>query len=170
MVIGLLWLFLTLFLFIVENHWFLFFPGSQSPDLLLLLLVVYALDQGARRGTFYGLGAGLLLDIVTFSYFGWHTITRGCIGLLVGHNRQNMFADRLVTYEILVGMLTLLLQVARGLFLCLALGRWLPFFPLAFLTLKTLFWNLVAGPVVWVAYRKMKPKVQRRLDYYYHVE
>lgn len=170
MVIGILWVLLTLLLFTLENHWFLFFSTAQSPDLLLLFLVVYALDQGQRRGALYGLGAGALLDIVTFSYFGWHMVTRTCIGFLVGHNRQNMFADRLVTYEILIGLITLLLQVARGLFLCVVLGRWLPFVPLAALTLKTLFWNLVCGPIVWAVYRKAKPKVQRRLDYYYHVE
>ena len=163
------WLFFTLFLFTLENHWFLFFNTTQSPDLLLLFLLLYAMDQGERRGAWYGLGIGALLDIVTFSYFGWHMVTRAALGYLVGRNRMNMFADRLPTYLILTGLVTLLLQVARGLFLCVVLGRWLPLLPFVFLTLKSLGWNLVAAPVMWFLYHKLKKRVRSRMDYYYHL-
>ena len=167
--VALAWLFFTLFLFTLENHWFLFFNTTQSPDLLLLFLLLYALDQGERRGAWYGLGIGALLDIVTFSYFGWHMVSRAALGYLVGRNRMNMFADRLPTYLILTGLVTLLLQVARGLFLCVALGRWLPLLPFVFLTLKSLAWNLVAAPVMWFLYHKLKKRVRSRMDYYYHL-
>ena len=46
--IGFAWLLFTLFLFTLENHWFLFFNTTQSPDLLLLFLLLYAMDQGKR--------------------------------------------------------------------------------------------------------------------------
>lgn len=167
--LALAWLLFTLFLFTLENHWFLFFNTTQSPDLLLLFLLLYALDQGERRGAWYGLGIGALLDIVTFSYFGWHMVSRAALGYLVGRNRMNMFADRLPTYLILIGLVTLLLQVARGLFLCVALGRWLPLLPFVFLTLKSLAWNLVAAPVMWFLYHKLKKRVRSRMDYYYHL-
>lgn len=167
--LALAWLIFTLFLFTLENHWGLFFNTTQSPDLLLLFLLLYALDQGERRGAWYGLGIGALLDIVTFSYFGWHMVSRAALGYLVGRNRMNMFADRLPTYLILTGLVTLLLQVARGLFLCVALGRWLPLLPFVFLTLKSLAWNLVAAPVMWFLYHKLKKRVRSRMDYYYHL-
>lgn len=167
--LALAWLVFTLFLFTLENHWFLFFNTTQSPDLLLLFLLLYALDQGERRGAWYGLGIGALLDIVTFSYFGWHMATRAALGYLVGHNRMNMFADRLPTYLILTGLVTLLLHVARGLFLCVALGRWLPLWPLVLLTLKSMGWNLVVAPVMWLLYHKLKKRVRSRMDYYYHL-
>ncbi|WP_317302552.1 rod shape-determining protein MreD [Acidaminococcus timonensis] len=167
--LALAWLIFTLFLFTLENHWVLFFNTTQSPDLLLLFLLLYALDQGERRGAWYGLGIGALLDIVTFSYFGWHMVSRAALGYLVGRNRMNMFADRLPTYLILTGLVTLLLQVARGLFLCVALGRWLPLLPFVFLTLKSLAWNLVAAPVMWFLYHKLKKRVRSRMDYYYHL-
>lgn len=167
--VALAWLFFTLFLFTLENHWFLFFNTTQSPDLLLLFLLLYALDQGERRGAWYGLGIGALLDIVTFSYFGWHMVTRAALGYLVGRNRMNMFAERLPTYLILTGLVTLLLQVARGLFLCVVLGRWLPLLPFVFLTLKSLGWNLLVAPVMWFLYHKLKKRVRSRMDYYYHL-
>ena len=167
--LALAWLIFTLFLFTLENNWGLFFNTTQSPDLLLLFLLLYALDQGERRGASYGLGIGALLDIVTFSYFGWHMVSRAALGYLVGRNRMNMFADRLPTYLILTGLVTLLLQVARGLFLCVALGRWLPLLPFVFLTLKSLAWNLVAAPVMWFLYHKLKKRVRSRMDYYYHL-
>ena len=167
--LALAWLLFTLFLFTLENHWFLFFNTTQSPDLLLLFLLLYALDQGERRGAWYGLGIGALLAIVTISYFGWHMVSRTALSYLVGRNRMNMFADRLPTYLILTGLVTLLLQVARGLFLCVALGRWLPLLPFVFLTLKSLAWNLVAAPVMWFLYHKLKKRVRSRMDYYYHL-
>lgn len=167
--IAFAWLLFTLFLFTLENYWFFFFNTTQSPDLLLLFLLLYAMDQGKRKGAVYGLGIGALLDIVTFSYFGWHLVTRTLIGYLVGKNRMNMFADRLPTYLILTGMVTLLLQVARGLFLCVALGRWLPLLPLAVSTLKCMGWNLIAAPILWFCYHKLKKRVRSRMDYYYHL-
>lgn len=167
--IAIAWLFFILFLFTLENHWFLFFNTTQSPDLLLLFLLLYALDQGERKGAWCGLGIGALLDIVTFSYFGWHMVTRAALGYLVGRNRMNMFADRLPTYLILTGLVTLLLHVARGLFLCVALGRWLPLWPLVLLTLKSLGWNLVVAPLMWLLYHKLKKRVRSRMDYYYHL-
>ena len=60
-----------------------------------------------------------------------------------------MFVDRLPTYLILTALVTLLLQVARGLFLCVMLGRWLPILPLALQTLSlwggTWSWPLSCG-------------------------
>lgn len=167
--LAIAWLFFILFLFTLENHWFLFFNTTQSPDLLLLFLLLYALDQGERKGAWCGLGIGALLDIVTFSYFGWHMVTRAALGYLVGHNRMNMFADRMPTYLILTGLVTLLLHVARGLFLCVALGRWLPLWPLVLLTVKSLGWNLVVAPLMWLLYHKLKKRVRSRMDYYYHL-
>ena len=79
-IVALAWLFFTLFLFTLENHWFLFFNTTQSPDLLLLFLLLYAMDRGKRNGAVYGLGIGALLDVVTFSYFGWHMVTRAALG------------------------------------------------------------------------------------------
>ena len=54
-----LWLFLNLFLFSLKTHWFLLFTTYDSPDFLLLLLILYALDQGGRKGALYGIGMGL---------------------------------------------------------------------------------------------------------------
>ena len=158
-IVALAWLFFTLFLFTLENHWFLFFNTTQSPDLLLLFLLLYAMDQGKRNGAVYGLGIGALLDVVTFSYFGWHMVTRAALGYLIGKNRVNMFVDRLPTYLILTALVTLLLQVARGLFLCVMLGRWLPILPLALQTLK----------LMWFLYHGLKKRVRSRMDYYYHL-
>ena len=167
--VGFAWLLFTLFLFTLENHWFLFFNTTQSPDLVLLFLLLYAMDQGKRNGAVYGLGIGALLDVVTFSYFGWHMVSRTVIGYLVGKNRVNMFVDRLPTYLILTTLVTLLLQVARGLFLCIMLGRWLPLWPLTLQTLKAMGWNLVLAPVMWFLYHRLKKRVRSRLDYYYHL-
>ncbi len=166
---ALAWLFFTLFLLSLENHWFMFFTTTQSPDLLLLFLLLYALDQGERGGTFYGLGIGALLDVVTFSYFGWHMVTRVFIGYVVGKNRLNMFADRLPTYLILTFMVTLLLRVATSLFLCIMQGRWLPFWPFLVLTVKSIGWNLICAPVMWFLYHKLKQRLHSRMDYYYHL-
>ena len=96
-------------------------------------------------------------------------VSRTVIGYLVGKNRVNMFVDRLPTYLILTTLVTLLLQVARGLFLCIMLGRWLPLWPLTLQTLQTMGWNLVLAAVMWFLYHRLKKRVRSRLDYYYHL-
>ena len=53
--------------------------------------------------------------------------------------------------------------------LCVALGRWLPLWPLVLLTLKSMGWNLVVAPVMWFLYHKLKKRVRSRMDYYYHL-
>ena len=127
-----LWLFLNLFLFSLKTHWFLLFTTYDSPDFLLLLLILYALDQGGRKGALYGIGMGLFLDVVSFGYFGYHLVTRALVGAFIGSNRMNVFADRMPTYMILSALVTLLLGVVRGLFLCVMLHRWMPLSPLRF--------------------------------------
>ena len=107
-----LWLFLNLFLFSLKTHWFLLFTTYDSPDFLLLLLILYALDQGGRKGALYGIGMGLFLDVVSFGYFGYHLVTRALVGAFIGSNRMNVFADRMPTYMILTALVTLLLGVA----------------------------------------------------------
>ena len=168
-ILPVLWLLFTLTLFTLENHWFMFFSTTQSPDLLLLFLLLYALDQGERKGALYGLGIGALLDVVTFSYFGWHLVTRTAIGFVVGRNRMNMFADRLPTYVILTALITLLLRVAGSLLLCIVQGRWLPLWPLVLLTLKCVFWNCICAPVMWFLYHRLKDRIRSRREYYYHL-
>ena len=157
MVIALLWFLFTLALFTLENHWFMFFTTTQSPDLLLLFLLLFALDQGERKGALYGLGIGALLDVVTFSYFGWHMVTRTLIGFVIGRNRMNMFADRLPTYSCGYAQL------------CVVQGRWLPLWPLLVLTVKCILWNCVCAPVMWFLYHRFKNRIRSRRDYYYHV-
>jgi rod shape-determining protein MreD len=164
-----LWLLLNLVLYTVQNHWFMFFSTMQSPDLLLLLLLLFALDKGGKKAAGYGLGLGAFLDIVTFSYFGFHMVTRASIGALIGSNRMNVFADRMPTFMVLSALTTLLLNVARDLFLCIVLRRWLPFFPLAVLTLKCMFWNLLCAPFMWLLYHWLKRRFDSRRAYYYHL-
>ncbi|MCH3950135.1 MAG: rod shape-determining protein MreD [Acidaminococcus sp.] len=161
-------LLLNLVLFSIQNHWFMAFTTWQSPDLLLLMLILYALKNGGKKGALYGLGIGTFLDVVTFSYFGYHIVTRTFLGAVIGKNRMNIFADRLPTYLILTAMTTLLLQVSHGLFLCVATRRWLPFFPFVGMTLRSIGWNLVCAPLVWVLYHKLQKRLQRRDTYYYH--
>ena len=36
------------------------------------------------------------------------------------------------------------------------------------MTLRSIGWNLVCAPVVWVLYHKIQKRLQRRRTYYYH--
>lgn len=164
-----LWIFLNLFLFSLKTHWFLLFTTYDSPDFLLLLLILYALDQGGRKGALYGIGMGLFLDVVSFGYFGYHLVTRALVGAFIDSNRMNVFADRMPTYMVLTALVTLLLGVVRGLFLCVMLHRWMPFVSFALWTLRSIGWNLVMAPIVWIIYQKVKERLLRRHSYYYHL-
>lgn len=96
-------------------------------------------------------------------------MTRALVGAFIGSNRMNVFADRMPTYMILTALVTLLLGVVRGLFLCVVLHRLMPFVPFALWTLRSIGWNLIMAPLVWVIYQKVKERFLRRHSYYYHL-
>jgi rod shape-determining protein MreD len=70
-------------------------PGG-APDLLLVLVVAFALAEGPRSGTLHGFGAGLLADLGADHELGRSALVLALVGYLAGlvHDDPTLGGDR----------------------------------------------------------------------------
>ncbi|MCI2109957.1 MAG: rod shape-determining protein MreD [Acidaminococcaceae bacterium] len=163
-----LWPLLALLLFAVQIHWFMFFSSTQAPDLLLLFLLLFSLDTGGRRGARCGFFIGTLQDVVTFSFFGYHMITRLLLGFLIGSSRERIFKDKIATFFVLVAVVSIFLKIVTAIFLMLYRGHMFPWGPILSGTLKYMGWNLLCSVPMWIIFRILRDYIGRRENPYYH--
>ncbi|OGU74607.1 MAG: rod shape-determining protein MreD [Ignavibacteria bacterium RBG_16_34_14] len=63
----------------------LFSVYSAVPDLILILLVFYAISYGQIFGTFLGFGYGFLFDLITGSLLGSAMLSKTVAGFIAGY-------------------------------------------------------------------------------------
>ena len=68
-----------------------------KPDLMLALVVFFALFLGGRLGLETGIAAGLLKDIFAFDVFGVNMLVLGMTGLLVGLANTKFYRESRLT-------------------------------------------------------------------------
>lgn len=69
--------------------------AGVKPDLVLIIVILYALFNGPRQGAFVGLGLGILEDLFQAKYFGLNAASKFTIGLLTGFLEKRVFKDNL---------------------------------------------------------------------------
>lgn len=163
-----LWPLLVLLLFSIQTHWFMFFRTTQAPDLLLLFLLLFSLDAGGKRGARCGFLIGVLQDVVTFSFFGYHMVTRLLLGLFIGASRERIFKDKITTYFILVVAISLLSKLMTAVFLLIYRGHMLPWSSLLSSIMKFMGWNLLCSIPMWIIFRLLRDYIGRKENPYYH--
>ena len=67
-----------------------------SADLMLLLVVSYAFQRGARHGILMGFLAGLLQDLATGTFFGVNVFVKMGIGYAGGYFSRRLFKEQVV--------------------------------------------------------------------------
>ncbi|MDK2823324.1 MAG: rod shape-determining protein MreD [Clostridia bacterium] len=67
--------------------------AGVKPDLVLVIVILFALFNGPRQGALVGLGLGLLEDIYLAKYIGLNAISKFTIGLIVGFMEKRMYKD-----------------------------------------------------------------------------
>lgn len=80
---------------------------GAKPDLILMMVIFFALFLGARTGLEIGVVAGLLRDIFAFDLFGVNTVTLAISGLLIGMLNTKFFKESTLTQVILVFSFTI---------------------------------------------------------------
>lgn len=79
-----------------------------KPDLVLILVVFFALLQGTRQGFLLGLAVGLLEDLLIGRYLGLHSLTMALTAGTVGLLEDKVFKENLLVPVIVVFGATLL--------------------------------------------------------------
>jgi rod shape-determining protein MreD len=73
-----------------------------KPDLLLVIVVIYALHNEEKSGGLFGFAAGLLQDIITGKYLGLNSFTKGIIAFFVSHMEQKIYKENIIIPVMLV--------------------------------------------------------------------
>lgn len=90
-------------------------PLSVSPDLVLVLLFLWATRHGVRESLLWIFFSGLLLDILTLDPFGTNGLSLVVIVLLAGPARHRLFHSSIVVPILLVVIVSIVHGVALSL-------------------------------------------------------
>jgi len=66
---------------------------GEIPDVVLILVIFYALFNGARKGTIYGVFFGLLEDLYVGRFIGVNAIGKGITAYVIGRLQGNVFKE-----------------------------------------------------------------------------
>lgn len=93
-------------------------PISVLPDLVLVLLFLWAIRHGVRESLLWIFFAGLFLDVLSLDPFGTNGLALVVIVLLAGPARHRLFHSRIVVPILLVIVVTIVhgvvLTLLRG--------------------------------------------------------
>lgn len=106
----LIWPVLFLLLILIQGSLSVFYTGWLAVDLSLLAIYSYAMLRGETYGAFTGCCVGFLQDAMTVGLFGFHILTRGAIGYLVGMIKEKVFKENSTYHIALICICSLLLR------------------------------------------------------------
>ncbi|MCK5861092.1 MAG: rod shape-determining protein MreD [Candidatus Hydrogenedentes bacterium] len=88
-----LWIVCIVFTALLQTNWAEFLRFQEvSPDIILVLVVYFAIAYGAERAMFTGVIGGLYQDVAVNTTLGHHVLCYVIIGYILGH-----LATRLVS-------------------------------------------------------------------------
>lgn len=106
----LIWPVLFLLLIVIQGSLSVFYNGWLAADLSLLAIYSYALLRGEHYGALTGVGVGLLQDAMTVGIFGFHILTRGAVGYIVGLTKDKVFKDNAKYHIMFIGLCSLIIR------------------------------------------------------------
>jgi rod shape-determining protein MreD len=72
------------------------------PDLILLLVVFFALYNGSKQGMFYAMITGLFADALSGGVIGINSFALGCVGYACGLLKERVYTNHLLTKFLVV--------------------------------------------------------------------
>ena len=108
----LIWPVLFLFLLMLQGAATVFYTAWLDFDLPLLALYGYSMLRKEGAGTLAGLCIGFFQDALTPGVFGFHILTRGAVGHLIGITREKVFKDNPTYHMFAIGVFSLLIRFA----------------------------------------------------------
>jgi rod shape-determining protein MreD len=90
---------------------------SFRPDLVLIIVVYWALKKGPSSGWFVGMAGGFMTDLFSSGRMGLHTLALATIGLLVASSSTPLYQTHLSTRVVMVGIASVIYNILYYLFL-----------------------------------------------------
>jgi rod shape-determining protein MreD len=137
-------------------------PAQVKPDLVLVIVISYALLKGPYIGTNLGLFAGFFMDLVSGNIIGGGVLTKMLAGLAAGMLEKTIFKDNLLVPTIAVFFGTLFFETLN-LVIHLSFGANLHFFSmLLHIILPVAFYNAIIAPVIYQLLYTMERLISER--------
>jgi len=70
--------------------------GNITPDLLIILVVIIAFNEGQFKAVFAGFFIGLIFDLLTFDVIGTNTLTKTVVAFFAGYFYQEGEAKKII--------------------------------------------------------------------------
>lgn len=125
--------------------------NGAVPDMVLVFVIFYALLNGGKKGSYYGLFCGLLEDFYTGRFIGINAITKAITAYIIGRLQGKVFEE-----NVAVGIIGVILGslINAGLLLVLAMINFSTFHvdTLLFMNMlyQTLYNVLITTPIyIW---------------------
>ena len=88
--------------------------GDARPDLILLIVVARGIVRGGGEATVWGLGGGLLLDLLSGAPFGVQTLGLVAVGLLADLMETNFFRSNILLPLAAIFIATFLFHIVEA--------------------------------------------------------
>jgi rod shape-determining protein MreD len=123
-------------------------PGGVVPDLVLVLVICYALLNGPKKGFLFGALAGFFVDIFSGGLIGLEMLTKTGAGYLAGLLEKKIFKESLFVPTVNVFAGTILVESAHLLLQMVFNSNYHLGWTLLVAVLPLAFYNALCAPVV----------------------
>lgn len=99
-------------IFYLQSNFFTWFTiAGIMPNLYVILVLFIGLFANRTMGTIYGVGTGIILDLVLGKRVGMYAVTLGLVGFLAGTFDKNFSKDSRMTIMFMVLGATLIFEI-----------------------------------------------------------
>ncbi len=139
-------------------------PGDIVPDLILIMVISYGLLRGPDEGLFFGLAAGLFLDLVGGGLIGIQTLSKSIAGFSAGLLEKTIFKDNLLVPVIAALIGTLVLESVNVLMYLSFNSNYNYWLVLVSAIIPLSLYNAVFAPVIYHLFLKMERFIIEKTD------
>ena len=120
-----------------------------APDLLLVLVAIYAIIFGRKYGVISGAIAGFLQDAFSSTVYV-HTISKITVGYIIGFIKENLLGGEEAVSTVAVFIVSVLAAIIDMSFLYFFIGKSAPSISYVLLTVTIYsFYNIASVPVLY---------------------
>jgi rod shape-determining protein MreD len=149
---------------VIQATWisWLNLPAGVKPDLVLVIVITYALLKGPYVGINLGLCAGFFMDLASGNIIGGGVLTKLLAGCAAGILEKTIFKDNLLVPTLAVFLGTIFFE-SFNLLIRLSFGSNLGFFAMLWqIVLPEALYNAILAPVIYQLLYTMERLISER--------
>lgn len=154
-VINLVLILIALLIYYLQSNFFSWFTiADVMPNLFILLVLFIGLFANRTMGTIYGVGIGIVWDLLLGSQIGIHAVTLGLIGFLAGVFDKNFSKDSRMTIMVMVLVATVIAESLNYLLSYMFLSINVEILPFIMILVIEIIYNLILTIILYPLIQK----------------